>query len=175
MARRVLGWPAERPVTVHGGLTFGGGPVANYMTHAMVAMVRKLRVDGRTGLLFGNGGYCEHNHCIVLSRVALAGVAFPQDYDAQALADAQRGAIPPLTDAVEGSFPIETYTVFYDRNGDLRLGVVLSRSDKGERIIAMVDGDDAASLAFLTDGKVEPVGMIGHNRRSGDKLMWSAE
>ena len=31
MARRVLGWPAERPASVHGGLTFGGGPVANYM------------------------------------------------------------------------------------------------------------------------------------------------
>src|SRR3546814_17282746 len=28
MARRILGWPWDRPATVFGGLTFGGGPIA---------------------------------------------------------------------------------------------------------------------------------------------------
>ncbi|MBV1686171.1 acetyl-CoA acetyltransferase [Novosphingobium sp. G106] len=175
MARRLLDWPAERPATVHGRLTFGGGPVANYMTHAIAAMVRKLRVEGRTGFLFGNGGFCEHNHCIVLSRDALARAVFPQDYDAQAIADARRGPIPPLTDAVEGDFPVETYTVLYDREGAPRQGVVLSRGPNGERVIAKVEGEDANSLAFLTDGSVEPVGKMGRNRRSGDSLIWSAQ
>jgi acetyl-CoA C-acetyltransferase len=174
MARRVLGWPVDRPATVHGGLTFGGGPVANYMSHAITAMVRKLRAGGKSGFLFGNGGFCEHNHCIVLSRTALPGVSFPQDYDAQALADARRGPIPPLTDEVEGTFPVETYTVFYDRDGSLRQGVVLSRGPGGERIIARVEGDDVRSLAFLTDGTVEPVGKLGHNRRSADAMVWTA-
>src|SRR3546814_5326581 len=32
MARRILGWPWDRPATVFGGLTFGGGPIANYMS-----------------------------------------------------------------------------------------------------------------------------------------------
>ena len=174
MARRELGWPAERPATVHGGLTFGGGPVANYMTHAIAAMVRKLRSEGRTGFLFGNGGFCEHNHCIVLSRDALPGAAFPQDYDAQAIADARRGPIPELTDDIEGDFPVETYTVLYDRNGGPRHGVVLSHGPDGERIIARVEAEDARSLAFLTDGGVEPVGKVGRNRRAGDSLVWTA-
>lgn len=174
MARRVLGWPADRPVTVHGGLTFGGGPVANYMTHAIAAMVRRLRVEGRIGFLFGNGGHCSHNHCIVLSRDAPVGVSFPQDYGAQALADARRGPIPTLSDTVEGDFPVETYTVFYDRFGMPGGGVVLSRESGGGRIIAKVDGPDARSIAFLTDGAVEPVGKVGRNRRSGDTLIWSA-
>ncbi|MGN6689970.1 MAG: acetyl-CoA acetyltransferase, partial [Sphingopyxis sp.] len=39
MARRILGWPSDRPATVFGGLTFGGGPIANYMSHAVVSMV----------------------------------------------------------------------------------------------------------------------------------------
>ncbi len=174
MARRELGWPAERPATVHGGLTFGGGPVANYMSHAIAAMVRKLRSDGRIGFLFGNGGFCEHNHCIVLSRDALPGVVFPQDYDAQALADARRGPIPELTDEREGNFPVESYTVLYDRDGGPRHGVVLSRGPDGERIIAKVLPGDARSLAFLTDGAAEPVGQSGHNLRSGDTLIWTA-
>lgn len=174
MARRVLGWPAERPATVHGGLTFGGGPVANYMTHAIAAMVRKLRNDGRTGFLFGNGGFCEHNHCIVLSRDALPGAVFPRDYDAQAIADTRRGPIPELTDEREGTFPVETYTVLYDRDGRPRHGVVLSRGPGGERIIAKVEAEDSRSLAFLTDGRIEPVGTHGSNRKSGDTLVWTA-
>src|SRR3546814_15414103 len=43
MARRILGWPWDRPATVFGGLTFGGGPIANYMSHAIVSMVEQLR------------------------------------------------------------------------------------------------------------------------------------
>jgi acetyl-CoA C-acetyltransferase len=174
MARRVLGWPAERPVTVHGGLTFGGGPVANYMTHAIAAMVRQLRVSGRTGLLFGNGGFCEHNHCIVLSSEILPGVGFPHDYDDHAIADTRRATVPPLTDAVEGDFVVETYTVLYDRNGSVHHGVVLSHGPDAQRVIARVDGNDARSVAFLTDGRVEPVGKLGHNRRRGDSLVWTA-
>ena len=174
MARRELGWPAERPATVHGGLTFGGGPVANYMTHAIAAMVRKLRSQGRTGFLFGNGGFCEHNHCIVLSRDALPGAVFPQDYDAQAIADARRGPVPELTDEIDGQFPVETYTVLYDREGAPRHGVVLSRGPDGARVIAKVEAEDLRSLAFLTDGKIEPVGKVGQNRKSGDEMIWTA-
>ena len=174
MARRELGWPLEKAVTLHGGLTFGGGPVANYMTHGIAAMVRKLRSDGRIGFLFGNGGFCEHNHCIVLSRDALPGAAFPQDYDAQAIADTLRGPIPELTDEIEGDFPVETYTVLYDRDGSARHGVVLSRGPGGERVIAKVEAEDLRSLAFLTDGGIEPIGKLGHNKRSGEIMFWRA-
>lgn len=174
MARRVLGWPAHRPATVHGGLTFGGGPIANYMTHAIAAMVRKLRADGRTGLLFGNGGFCEHNHCIVLSRDLLAGIPLPQDYNAQALADARRGPIPELTDTIEGDLVVETYTVLYDRDGMARYGIVLSHGPGGERVIARVRGEDTRSLTYLTNGLTEPVGKVGINHRLSGELVWNA-
>ncbi len=100
--------------------------------------------------------------------------AFPQDYDVQAQADAQRGPIPPLTDALEGRFPVETYTVMFGRDGEPERGVVLSRAPDGARVIAKLDMDDAGSLRFLTDGAAEPVGAIGRNRRDGDCLVWSA-
>src|SRR3546814_9815035 len=48
MARRILGWPWDRPATVFGGLTFGGGPIATYMSHAIVSMVEQLRREGRS-------------------------------------------------------------------------------------------------------------------------------
>src|SRR3546814_7018634 len=68
MARRILGGPWDRPATVFGGLTFGGGPIANYMSHAIVSMVETLRREGRYGFLFANGGFATDNHCIVLGK-----------------------------------------------------------------------------------------------------------
>src|ERR1700722_17780430 len=109
MARRVIGWPVEKPATVFGGLTFGGGPIGNYMSHAVVSMVLALRQSGRHGLLFANGGFATHNHSIVLSRAP--GVAFPQNFDFQAEAEQKRGVIPLLDKAYTGPGIIEPYTI----------------------------------------------------------------
>jgi acetyl-CoA C-acetyltransferase len=38
LARRAIEWPLDKPMTVFGGLTFGGGPVGNYMSHAIASM-----------------------------------------------------------------------------------------------------------------------------------------
>ena len=172
MARRELGLPAKRPLTSHGGLTFGGGPIGNYMTHATCAMVRNLRESGEYGLLYGNGGHCTHNHAIVLARHPVAGVRFPQDYHFDTEADAMRGCIPSVGDTYEGPATIETYTVFYGRDGAPEYGVVLVRNPAGDRVICRIDAEDAAGIAFLTDGTSEPVGSSGTTIRRGDTLHW---
>jgi acetyl-CoA C-acetyltransferase len=172
MARRKLGLSTDRPLTVHGGLTFGGGPIGNYMTHAAAAMVRKLRTSGEFGLLYGNGGHCTHNHAIVLARRPVAGASFPQDYHFQAEADARRGAVPSATDDYEGPAVLETYTVFYGRDGTPQQGVVLARNPAGDRIVSRIDGNDEDGIAFLTKGVVEPVGTQGHTVRQGEMLTW---
>lgn len=172
MARRVLGWPLEKPVTVHGGLTFGGGPIGDYMTHAAAAMVRRLRSGERRGLLFANGGHCTHNHSLVLSSLPPERSPFSQDYDAQAEADALRGAAPPIAEAYEGPVVLETFAVTYDAAGQVERGVVISRNAAGDRVVARVDGRDAAAIGFLTDGRREPVGAPGIVARGTDALYW---
>ncbi len=171
MARRTLGWPANRPATVFGGLTFGGGPIANYMSHAVVSMVERLRHEGRTGFMFANGGFATDNHCIVLSNEPVAAASFPQDFDYQAEADAAREAIPPLDENYVGPASIETYTIFYGRDGAPRAGVVVARTPAGARTLAHVDVSDRAMVALLTDGAVEPVG-TGGVIAMGDRRVW---
>lgn len=160
MARRVLGWPLDRPASVFGGLTFGGGPIGNYMSHAVAAMVAKLRGTADKGLLYANGGYATHNHAILLSG-APTGAVFPQDFDFQAEADARRGPIPPLDEGYEGAATIETYTVHYDRDGSPRSGAIVARTPEGARTLALVPASDAGMLAMLTSGAAEPVGVAG--------------
>jgi acetyl-CoA C-acetyltransferase len=161
MARRTFGWPVDRPATVFGGLTFGGGPIANYMSHAVVSMVQKLRESGRNGFLFANGGVATDNHCIILSSKPIAAASFPQDFDYQAEADAARGEVAVLEKDYTGDATLESYTVFYGRDRLPKGGVVMARGANGCRTLAHVDAGEAELIAFLTDGKFEPVGASG--------------
>ena len=169
MARRVLGWPVDKPITVFGGLTFGGGPIGNYMSHAVASMVERLRGRPGTGLLFANGGYATYNHTIILSSEP-TGARFPQDYDYQAEADARRGPIPAIDEAYTGPVTLETYTVHYTRSGEVRMGTVVARTASGERVLACVPAEDGETLATLTDGARDPVGMAGVIEAGADDL-----
>lgn len=173
MARRVLDWPLDKSATVFGGLTFGGGPIGNYMMHAVANMVEKLRENGTNGLLFANGGFATHNHSLVLSRAAKKAGTFPQDFDYQTEADEQRDPAPVVLESYEGPATIETYTVIYDRAAAPRFGVIIGRTPNGERFIARVTKDDEATIAFLTDGRVEPVGAPGVVVISGEYSIWT--
>jgi acetyl-CoA C-acetyltransferase len=160
MARRTLGWAADRPATVFGGLTFGGGPIANYMSHAVICMAEKLRAgEGENGFLFANGGFATDNHCILLSRHPIMAANFPQDFDYQDEADATRDPIPALDKDYAGAATVETYTVFYDRAGAAQSGVVVARTADGARTLAHIDV--AADAAYFTNGAIEPVGAEG--------------
>ncbi len=161
MARRIVGWPETRPATVFGGLTFGGGPIGNYMSHAIASMVDKLRAERGTGLLFANGGFATLNHTIAISSEPIAGASFPRGYDYQAEADAARRAVPDLDRDYTGPAIIESYTVLYRRDGSPRTGIVVARTLNGDRTLARVAPDDAASIAWLTDPARDPVGAGG--------------
>jgi acetyl-CoA C-acetyltransferase len=172
MARRVIDWPVERAASVFGGLTFGGGPVGNYMSHAVVSMVLALRQTGRHGLLFANGGLATHNHSIVLSRIPPAADIFPQSFDFQAAADALRGPAPPVREDYLGPATVETYTVLYDRAGSAQHGAIIGRAPMGARFIAKVPAADRATIHWLTSGEQEPVGMPGTAVKGADGDTW---
>jgi acetyl-CoA C-acetyltransferase len=172
MARRVIGWPVERAASVFGGLTFGGGPIGNYMSHAVVSMVMALRHKGRHGLLFANGGLATHNHTIILSRAPFAPNSFPQSFDFQAEADSLRGTAPLIQEDYLGPATVETYTVLYDRSGSVQHGAIIGRAPNGARFIAKVSATDEAAIHWLTSGEQEPVGMPGMAVKGADGDTW---
>ena len=64
--------------------------------------------------------------------------------------------------------------MFYGRDGAPKAGVVVARTPEGKRTLAHVDVSDAAMLAFLTDGKVEPVGTEGRIVALDEGYGWRA-
>lgn len=175
MARRILGMPEDRPVTVTGGLNFFGAPLNNYMGHATVAMVRHLRAsdDERPGLLYGQGEYVTKHHAAVLARVPderFIGV----DPSVEAQAATYRADTPELVLDHEGKASIETFTVLYGRDQQPEYGVVIARTPQGQRLMARVPATDLDTLALLQRDGASPVGSVGQVRRlDKDRLGWS--
>jgi acetyl-CoA C-acetyltransferase len=166
MALRSLGLdPREHAPTVAGGLTFFGGPLNNYMSHAVCAMVRALRAGpDDIGLLYGNGGYVNKHHALVLSARP------PQrplqaDYSVQAEADAARGAVPEMAaDGYHGPARVETYTVIYARDGQPLHGIVVALVPDGRRTMAKVLPDDDLTMSLLLSTTRSAIGSEGHIR-----------
>lgn len=176
MALRALGkTSSEISPTVAGGLTFFGGPLNNYMTHALCAMVRKLRENSdKPGMLYGQGGYVNKHHAMLLSTHP-APTPLSIDDSVQAEADTARDPIPEVLNSYEGPASIETYTVAYGRDGQPLHGLVVLRTPEDKRTLAKVPSDDEASLSLLLSTQCNAIGNKGRVRIDafGD-LIWEA-
>ena len=162
MALKVLNLKsASVKPTVAGGLTFFGGPLNNYMSHATCAMVKALRKGpGELGLLYGQGGFVTKHHSLVLSTDA-ATSPLAQDYSVQVEANHAMSPIPDINPNYTGPAIIETYTVQYGRGGEAEQGVVIVRSPDNQRSLARVGVEDIESMSVLLNKSQSAVGIMG--------------
>lgn len=160
-----LGLPLDdpdRPLTVTGGLTWAGGPGNNYTSHAIAAMVRRLRhKPGASGMVTGLGWYAtKHAVGLYASRPPdHQGVEPFRFSDVQDEVDALPAV---LWDAdIDGKVRIESYTVTYDRSGEPRRAVVACRDGQEHRtwggltepaaLLELVNSEGVGRPAVLRD------------------------
>jgi acetyl-CoA C-acetyltransferase len=134
-----LGLPFDRPLTVTGGMTFGGGPLNNYTFQSVVAMARRLRAEpGVVGLTTSVSG--------LLTKPAIALWSTDPGDRPFAWADVTEDATA-ATATVEvdgdltGSGPVVGCTVLYE-DGEPATGV------------AVVQVGDARTIALTDDRKI---------------------
>jgi acetyl-CoA C-acetyltransferase len=114
VAMNELGVDARRTLTVTGGLTFAGGPLNNYVMHAIARMVQVLREDrGSFGLITANGGFLTKHSFGVYSAEE------PRDGYRFANVQAEVDALPKraVTLDARGRADIEGYTVMFGDDG----------------------------------------------------------
>ena len=135
VAAAELGLGEERPLTVTGGLTFGGGPLNNYVMHSIARSVELLReTSGGYALVTANGGNLyKHAHGVYGSAPPAADFRCA-DVKQEIAALPARECLP----AYEGDATIESYTVMYAEN-EPRIGHVSCLTPAGERTWVNVD------------------------------------
>lgn len=174
MALRVLGAlkPDVAP-TVTGGLSFFGGPGNNYMSHAVAAMVRKIRDGARLGLLYGQGGFVTKHHAAVLAaKPPLAPVRDSSLSPSQA---AVQQHVTLANEDYEGAATLESYLLQYGKGGEPDRATIVARTLSGHRVVARLAAGDAAGLHALTAALGEPVGSPGRITREGEHAIWRFE
>jgi acetyl-CoA C-acetyltransferase len=154
VAADALGVPIDdpkRPLTVTGGLTFAGGPGNNYVTHALAAMLGRLRSDtGANGLVTGNGYYLTKHALTVL------GTGEPQRPFQYLNTQPEVDRLPRVTvrTGYQGPARCETYTVLHGGDGAPEYALMACREPDGQRVWAR--GDDPELLDTLADD--DPLG-----------------
>ena len=110
VAAAELGLDERRPLTVTGGLTFGGGPLNNYVMHSIARMAEVLRDDrSATGLVTANGGYLTKHAFGVYSAQPPSSAFRHEDLQAKVDATPQRD----VAMAHRGTVEVESYAVMY--------------------------------------------------------------
>jgi acetyl-CoA C-acetyltransferase len=169
MACEMLGLDEADPrgFTVTGGLPYAGGPGNNYTLHALACLAERLRArPGSKGLLTGNGWYLtKHAASVWSTRPREKSGAPPAG--PSAAERARRRALAPVAEA-RGRGTVEAFTVLFDREGEPARGIVLGRTEAGERFLANTPDDRASLEAFLGREDVGSTGRLsshdGHNR-----------
>lgn len=165
----------DRPFTVTGGLTFGGGPGSNYGTHAVASMAATLRDDPGTVGLVSGVGWCMTEHSLGLYGTH-PGPATPGEVPDLTTVEetpgyrwanpsAAVGVLPQCSPDAEarGEVTVETYSVAYQRDGTPSRAIVACRTVDGRRAWAATTDPD--QLAVLVTE--EACGRLGTLREAG--------
>lgn len=152
----------ERDLTVTGGLTFGGGPGNNYVTHSIATVAERLRADsGRThALVTANGWYLTKHSLGIYSNEPP-----PEGYRWES-PQAEVDSLPrrEVVRDHDGEITVESFTVVHERDGTPGTGFVACRLDDGRRawgatrdpdeMKALEEADLIGTRALLSDGTV---------------------
>jgi acetyl-CoA C-acetyltransferase len=154
-----MGFSQDRQLTQTGGLTFAGGPLNNYVTHSIAAMIETLRANpGDVGLVSANGGFLT-KHAIGLYSTDPSATPY-QAVDVQDVVDQ---VTPTDVDPdYAGPATVEAYTVMHNSEGP-EVGLCAVRTPGGARTWGRVT-DMAAASSMMVE---EAIGRDGNLAADG--------
>lgn len=162
-----IGEDDPRPLTVTGGLPYFGGAGNNYSSHAIAAMVDRLRREPeKKGLVSSLGWYLTKHAMGVYSATPPAHEWAPRD-DTQEQEALEAAPHPELTAEATGEGTVEAYTVMHGRDGQPERGTVVGQLPDGRRFIANSE-DDPSLLRSMTEREmVGEKGRLSHDPATG--------
>lgn len=143
-----LGWSLDAPLTVSGGMTFGGGPLNSAALQAMVPFVRRLRAaPDELGLVTSVSGMITKPGASLWSASPPDDAGF-RSVDVTDVATARTGVRTLIPDAI-GEATVASHTVVYDGGEpalavtvlDVEGGRTIARSGVPEVAVSMTEDD----------------------------------
>jgi acetyl-CoA C-acetyltransferase len=156
-----LGLDPDRELTVTGGMTFSGGPLNNYVMHAIARTVELLRENASArALVTANGGFLTKHAFGVYSGMPPERPFRHEDLQAAVDETPRR----ELAVDYRGPAEVESYTVLHGPDGAPTIGYVACRTPDGRRAWARVH--DSEVIAAMAD-REQPTEFCGRRADLG--------
>lgn len=154
LAMGALGIPADRQLSVTGGLTFAGGPWSNPVGHAIATMVEVLRADPSSrGLVTANGGHVD-KHAFGVYSTEPPSSGFRHEHPQDRIDETPGRRV----DAEHrGSAVIEAWTVMHGRDGTAERAHAACLTPDGARVWGVTDDPATMARFEAEDVAGEPV------------------
>lgn len=142
--QRELGVDPALPVTVTGGMTFGGGPLNNFVLQALAKMVQALRLDpGSVGMVNAVSGLLTKQG---VSLWASRPPERPFAHDDVSAATAAESPPVAVHRGVTGPGRIATSTVIYDGDRAISSAAIVDLASGGRAVVSTPDPEWAGRI-----------------------------
>ncbi len=162
LTQRMLGISDSdpRPRTLTGGLPFFGGPGNNYVTHSIAEAVKRCRANpSQMGMVTGNGYYAT-KHSVGLYSCEPACGEWNRTNPEVFQESLPLGPEVAIDESPSGSFRVEGYTVWHDRQGEPEYSVLVGRTESGARTWGTTARDPSLLTAMKNEEWVNKVGRL---------------
>ena len=155
--QRELGIPLDRLVTQTGGMTFGGGPLNNFVLQAWVKMIERMRSDpGSHGLVTAISGLITKQGVSVLAPEP------SQPFVHETVTEAAKASWATIEVERErtGRAKVSSYTVSHARDAASGVALALDFEDTGRTLRVVQDPEwmEAGSRGELIGREVDVLG-----------------
>ena len=142
--QRELGIDPALPVTLTGGMTFGGGPLNNFVLQALVKMAQTLReAPGSTGMVNAVSGLLTKQGVSLWASRPPNGAFAHDDVSAATAETAPSVAVTP---DVSGAGTIATYTVSFEGDEPVRASMIVDLDGGGRTVTSSTERDVCDTL-----------------------------
>lgn len=145
-----------RPLTLTGGLGFGGGPGNNYGGHAIATMAQRLREDPSAFGLTTSLGYYVTKHAMAIMSATPPSAPFEH-----LRPDIERPAPRVALQSYDGQGVIESHTVPFTREGAPDHAVLSVLTSEGQRVLLRTEDADLIEQVLTRDVIGRPVTVAG--------------
>ncbi|MFX1339604.1 MAG: hypothetical protein ACFFDK_13410, partial [Promethearchaeota archaeon] len=130
-----------RDLTITGGLPYFGGPWSNYSIHAIITAVHLIREHpSKKIMIVANGGYNTKQSFGIYGNKPPV-ISWEDRDDKEIQKQILMNALPEPVKKASGHLTIEAYTIYYERNGTPKRGIVIGYLDDGNRTLARIEDE----------------------------------
>ncbi|MFW9895218.1 MAG: hypothetical protein ACFFD7_05375 [Candidatus Thorarchaeota archaeon] len=169
-----LGDNDHRDLTLTGGLPFFGTPLSNYSLHAIINTVESIRKDPTLKVMVIANGVFNTKQSVGIYGKNAPMIPWGDRNDSELQEMILRDILPEPVREANGKLVVDGYSIFYERTGEAKRGVVVGTFENGNRTLAFIDRPELISI-FETQEVVGKICVVQFNSKIERNFIVSVE